>query len=381
MTDLPAIRRGDLVALLGKGRISAVRAVALARPMGEIVAATLQAAARSPRTVKAYGRAIGLFLQYLDGALGEAIPADWRPLATTYKEAGNDPHGRQVTKTAWAFGGYAALLAAVTPGHVDGYRAWRESEGDSANTASQRVYAVRTFLAVAYRDEILTDGQATRLGVSPYRQRERRDRKPVGRRLAPKEARALRGAIPTDSPKGRRDLAILDLQLFAGLRAAEVAGLRLGDFRQDAPRWWIHVTGKGEKTRKIKLHDTAFATMSAWLGDYGHALGDDAPAFVSVNRGGVVGEIPTNTSTVGRLVATYGAAAGLAPETGENRLSPHDLRRTAARTAFQRGANLVQVQEMLGHASPDTTAKYIGSFDGPGATAVDFIQYVDSVAK
>ena len=375
MTDLPAIRRGDLVALLGKGRISAVRAVALARPMGEIVAATLQAAARSPRTVKAYGRAIGLFLQYLDGALGEAIPADWRPLASTYKEAGSDPHGRQVAKTAWAFGGYAALLAAVTPGHVDGYRAWREAQGDSANTASQRVYATRTFLAVAYRDGILTDGQATRLGVTAYRQRQKRDTKPTGRRLTKEEARALRGAIPTDTPKGRRDLGILDLQLYLGLRSAEVAGLRLGDFRQDSGRWWVMVTGKGSKTRRIKLHDVAFGTLSAWLGDYGHGLGDDAPAFVSVNRGGAVGEIAINTSTVGRLVATYGAGAGLASETGENCLSPHDLRRTAARTAFDRGANLVQVQAMLGHASPDTTARYIGSYESDDTTAVDFITY------
>ena len=56
-------------------------------------------------------------------------------------------------------------------------------------------------------------------------------------------------------------------------------------------------------------------------------------------------------------------------------LSPHDLRRTAARTAFDRGANLVQVQAMLGHASPDTTARYIGSYESDDTTAVDFITY------
>ena len=375
MTDLPAIKSADLATLLGKERVSAARREALSRPLGAVVAATLQAAARSPRTEKAYRTAIGLFLQYLDEALGAAIPADWRPLATTYEEAGDDPHGRQVRKTAWAYGGYAAILAAVTAGHLDAFRAWRESEGDSPNTASQRMYAVKSFLGVAYRDGILTDAQAQRMRVKPYQQRQKRDKKPVGRRLSKEEARALRASVATDTNKGKRDMVILDLMLYLALRAEETATLGLGDFAQDKGRWWVLVKGKGDKTRRIKLHDTAYTSLTSWLAVYGRSLGEDAPAFVSVNKGGAIGDIPINVATIGRLVSEYGAAAGLAPESGTNRLSPHDLRRTAARNAFDNGANLVLVQGLLGHSSPDTTAGYIGAYESDDNTAVDYVRY------
>jgi integrase/recombinase XerD len=74
-------------------------------------------------------------------------------------------------------------------------------------------------------------------------------------------------------------------------------------------------------------------------------------------------------------VAEYGSLAGLAPLTGENCLSPHDLRRTAARNAYDNGATLPQVQSMLGHSDVKTTMFYIGSLEDDDNTAVDRINY------
>jgi integrase len=118
--------------------------------------------------------------------------------------------------------------------------------------------------------------------------------------------------VDTATLKGTCDLAILDLMLYLGLRREEVVQLTLADLRQDGGRWWLFVAGKGQKTR------------------------------------------------------TPGSAASL---------TPHDLRRTAARTAYDNRATLIQVQEMLGHADPKTTALYIGADANDADTAVDHVCY------
>lgn len=198
------------------------------------------------------------------------------------------------------------------------------------------------------------------MGLRPYVQRQKRDRKPVGRRLTRDEVKALRESVNRETAKGKRDAAILDLALYGALRAQELATIRLTDFVQDQGRWWVQVVGKGEKTRRFKLADPAFVSLDAWLQVAGLRLGAEGRVFVSVNKGDVVGAVPVNTSTIGRLVAEYGAKAGLAPNAGPSRLSPHDLRRTAARAAYDGGAPLLLVQRWLGHADPSTTAHYIG---------------------
>ncbi len=333
----------------------------LARDMGAQVAAALQAAARSPHSQRAYCQSIGLFLQYLDGALGGGLG-----LASARTEG---------KATVWAFGNVAGILRQVEPGHLAGYRSWREAQGDSPNTVAARYAAVVSFLRVAYRDGILTDKQAQRLGIRPYAPRARRDAKPTGRRLSKEEVRALRQAVDVSTVKGKRDLAILDMALFAGLRCEEIARLELGHLVQDGGRWWLVFAGKGEKTRKIKVHDTLYASLEAWLAATGRGLVGTGPVFWPVNKGDVATPGRLAPSAINRLVAEYGAKAGLAPLHGDGRLGPHDLRRTCARNAYENGAPLPAIQRLLGHSDVATTMRYIGSEDSNGGGAVDFVRY------
>ena len=374
-STLPATYSETLPTILRTvGDLDHVDRAAAARPLGLVVAATMQAAARSVHTRRAYTTGIGYFLTFLDATVGDQVPVDWRPFAQAGKET-DVVRGRTVTRTVWAYNGPAAVLRLVDAGTLDAFRAWRESEGDSANTASKHVAAVRTFLAVAYRDHAIGTETAQRMGLRPYVQRQKRDRKPVGRRLTRDEVKALRESVNRETAKGKRDAAILDLALYGALRAQELATIRLTDFVQDQGRWWVQVVGKGEKTRRFKLADPAFVSLDAWLQVAGLRLGAEGRVFVSVNKGDVIGAIPVNTSTIGRLVAEYGAKADLAPEAGPSRLSPHDLRRTAARAAYDGGAPLLLVQRWLGHADPSTTAHYIGLDDEDGASATDFLRY------
>ena len=183
--------------------------------------------------------------------------------------------------------------------------------------------------------------------------------------------------------KTLRDKALIDVMLYAGLRQFELASLTTGNFKQDGGRWWIVLRGKGNKTRRIKLHDALYKSLAAWL-DYlntqesGIALTlgiDEIPIFYNLNKGGKLTGKPLNSGVIARITSEYGHAAGLAPDHGENQLSPHDLRRTCARNAYDNGASLLMVQGMLGHADPKTTVKYIGSMEDDDNTAVDYVRY------
>ena len=342
------------------------------RPISELVDRTISLVGASPHTARAYRAGIGLFLQYLEALWADELPpsADAvRPFAEKLTE------GR---RRVWTYRPPAGILVKVSPADLLGFEAWLMAElGNGPRTAEMRLYIARTFLAVALADQVISTHQAGELGVKPFRPRRKRDQAPVGRRLSKGEVRVLRASVNTTRIKGKRDLAIMDMMLFLGLRSEEVTTIRLSDFVQDLGRWWLAVRGKGGKVRKVKVHDAAFRSVVAWLAasGLGELGGEDAPLFVGMAKGGRLTGKPINTAVIRRLVAEYGHAAELAPLNGPNRLSPHDLRRTAARTAYDNGASLLLIQRMLGHASPETTAHYIGIEEGGEVTAVDFVNY------
>ncbi|MBN2149784.1 MAG: site-specific integrase [Anaerolineales bacterium] len=356
--------------------------VALSRPLGDIVKATLDAACKSANTRRAYEMAIGLFVQFLEDSLTarqyQALDeAGWLPLAEQVKE------GRRHN---WQWQGQARVLRAVTPALLDGFAVWREGQGDSRSTVAQRIPIVRTFLSVAFRENVLTPDQAHILGIKPYQSRHSRSEQPVGRRLTRVEVRKLRGAIAGKDDgeipnKAVRDRAIVDLMLFAGLRRSEVADLHMGSFAQDGGRWWLIFSGKGDKPRRVPIHPQLYKSLIAWFERAGLTWHEhNTPVFYSVNKGDELltpkGErSPLPSTAIGRLVAEYGHVAELAPRNGKGRLGSHDLRRTFARNAYDNGAALPKIQLILGHVDVKTTMKYIGAEVDDTDTAVDYVKY------
>lgn len=357
----------------------ASRNVAEQRSVSELVDELMAAAGRSEHTKRAYRTAVGMFLRFLESERGQLVPNDleqWKPFAEARTVAGKGRGRQGAPRTEWVFNPPGMVLRLVDGGSVDRFRAWRESEGDSPNTASARTAAVRSFLSVALRAGVLTVEQGQHLGIKPYRQRQVRDQKPVGRRLTSSEVRALRSACPQDSVKRKRDLAMIDAMLFLGLRRDEVSSLTIEDFRRDGGRWWIHLRGKGKKTRRLKVHDLFFRSVTEWLAAIDRSLEESTGAvFLNLNRHGSLTGHPVNGAVVARIVAELGAKAGLASPSGTSRLSPHDLRRTAARNAFDNGADLLLIQQWLGHRDPKTTTRYIGSTESDDNTAGDFVRY------
>jgi len=322
----------------------------------------LAAGQRSKHTAKSYQSSVGAFL----GFLGELQAVDIaRPLQD----------GR---KTVWEIRGDTTPLLDVDLATLDRFSAWLQNKGNEQTTINIRLAGVNSFLRVALRDKVISRDQGIDLDLKPYKARQRRNEQPVGRRLEPQEVKALRSTVELrarNENKMIRDRAILDFALYAALRRDEIANLDLSNFVQDGGRWWVVLTGKGNKTRRIKIHDKLYQSLTAWLGVTGGHLGngDAGAVFWNLTKGGNRTGKQLNASVIGRLVAEYGSAAGLAPRNGKNRLSPHDLRRTCAKAAHKGGAPIEHVQKTLGHANVKTTMRYIGYDEDDTDTAIDYL--------
>jgi site-specific recombinase XerD len=173
---------------------------------------------------------------------------------------------------------------------------------------------------------------------------------PRGRMLDQVELAALFRACAADaSPRGRRDAALIAVGVAGGLRRAELAALDGADVAGDGR---ISVRrGKGAKDRAVYLAGDARALLLVWQQTRADAPG---PAlFVAISRTGrLLDDRRLSPAAVRYILQHRCTEAGIAQAT------PHDLRRTFVSTLLDRGADIVTVAKLAGHASVDTTARY-----------------------
>lgn len=144
---------------------------------------------------------------------------------------------------------------------------------------------------------------------------------------------------------GRRDLAILLLLARLGLRACEVARLRLDDIDWRAGE--LTIRGKGSTTERLPLpHDIGEALVS-YLRD-GRPKAEFREVFVSAYA-------PLRPLSPSAVVGVVGYACDRA---GMERVGPHRLRHTLASDLLRAGTPLAQIAPILRHASVATTAIY-----------------------
>lgn len=186
----------------------------------------------------------------------------------------------------------------------------------------------------------------------------------AGLRIAVKRARVPRPGEPdaltttqqnrleqTADRRGPRDAAIIAVLLYTGARAEECARLDAEDIAVTARTGQAVLRSKGDEVRTIPLPAQAREQISAWLRERGHHPG---PVWLG-QRG------PLTTSGITQVVLAVGEDAGI------DGLRPHRLRHTYGTRLRQGGADVAQVQALLGHASLDTAARYFR--DGTAKTA------------
>lgn len=267
-------------------------------------------------------------------------------------------------------------LAAVTPMDVFDFLDWlstpkrsgkvvalRSGGGAAASTMNQRMAAVRGLFEFAVISDVRADCPVPAARRSSGARAKRRGllghvssgRPRTGGRLVREPSR-----LPESLDSGEvteffvdlltyRDRAIVLAMLLGGLRAGEVRSLRLADI--DVGLRQVRVLGKGGRERIVPIDRRFFVEMTDYLRHERPRDSCAAECFV-VLRGPTRGQ-PMTEAGMRKVFRTH------RERTGTMRVRPHRLRHTYGTDLAAAGIDLLVLRELMGHASPETTAGYV----------------------
>jgi integrase/recombinase XerD len=272
----------------------------------------------SPQTIRTYNTEIRMFVGFVVGELG-------RPLEE------------------------------VTVEDLSLYRE-RLLKAYASATAAKKLAAVRRFLTFAYM------GGATRINPEALRffaKSPKVGQDPSYNVLTGEELGRMLSAARANS---MRDYVLLAVLVGAGLREAEVVGLKVGDFREaggEEGQVLLRIMGKGAKIRAVPVSPELWRLVQRYVLLSGRSLTShtDArkPLFTSREGGG---DKPLTTRAVRYLVKKYANAAGITKA-----ISPHSIRHTVGTNMAVNEAPLLVIQQFLGHSDPKTTMRYVRRAD------------------
>jgi integrase/recombinase XerD len=208
---------------------------------------------------------------------------------------------------------------------------------------ARHIVAVRMFFRYLQLEGILRENLAELLGSQKLWER-------IPEVLSPTMVqRFLESPRPRDT-YWRRDRALLELLYATGCRASELSNLRCRDLHLNEGYCLCH--GKGGKQRLTPLGRAAREAVEDYLENERSMLAESAtspPEWLLLSRRGR----RLRREAIWELVKKYARRAGIPAS-----ISPHSLRHSFATHLLAGGADLRQVQEMLGHASIQTTQIY-----------------------
>jgi site-specific recombinase XerD len=280
-------------------------------------------------------------------------PNQWQKLKALVLDSVSSP----ITKRVYNLGldeFFAWFSEEPRPGFTKAtVSAWRvslEARGLGSVSINVRITAVRKLAAEAADNGLLAPELAA--GIARVKSAKSMGVR-TGNWLSLKQAQALLNAPDITTTKGLRDRAIIAVLLGCGLRRSEAAALTVGHIQQRDGRWCIvDLLGKHGRIRTIPMPTWVKVAIGAWAAAAGVT---DGAVFRPVNRGDQVQGTALSEKVVWQLLHGYAAAAGVPG------IAPHDLRRSCAKMCRAAGGELEQIQLLLGHASVQTTERYLGT--------------------
>ena len=251
------------------------------------------------------------------------------------------------------------------------YRMHLEARGLSAATINQRLAAVRRLAYEAADCGLLSPELAAGIRrVKGVKQLGRRS----GNWLSLDQSVALLNRIGDGSLRQKRDYAMVAALLGCGLRRSELVGLEVESIQLRQDHWVIvDLVGKGGHIRTVPIPRWTKAALDRWASAAGITRGK---LFRAVNRTGRVWGSGISQNLVWCIVRSYCLELGL------QGIAPHDLRRTCAKLCHDSGGELEQIQFLLGHASVQTTERYLGCKQNLGQPVNDrFLPAIASTAS
>lgn len=237
------------------------------------------------------------------------------------------------------------------------------SRSAAASTVNRRVAAVRALFEYL----VMTGRRADNPVPSPRRgQGLRRSERGLLGHLGPGRARTggrlvrqphlLPESLPANDIDAfvatlgtHRDRAMVLAMLLGGLRSAEVRGVLLADV--DMGRRRLRVIGKGGKERHVPVDAAFFTEVAAYL-RWERPPGLATPQCFVVLRGPTIGA-PISEAGLRSLFRRHRELSGA------TRVRPHRLRHTYGTELASAGIDLLALRALMGHVSPETTARYV----------------------
>lgn len=281
------------------------------------------------------GRLIALFL--------DMMTVDRAAAQNTLKN-----YGRDLERFAHFIRKRNETLLTAGADDISAFLEMLETEGLAASTAALKCSALRQFYLFLYSENYRGDNPAAAVDRP-------RTRRPLPKILSEEETARLVEAAGGAGAKALRLRAMIELLYSAGLRVSELVSLPLA--AAQGAREAILVRGKGGKERVAPLGGAARRALKDYLAVRGEFLAKDAEGeprssrFLFPSRG-KTGHV--TAARFAQLIKELAGEAGIAPE----RVSPHVLRHAFATHLLSGGANLREVQSMLGHADITTTEIY-----------------------
>ncbi|MEO8457212.1 MAG: site-specific tyrosine recombinase/integron integrase [Chloroflexota bacterium] len=212
--------------------------------------------------------------------------------------------------------------------------------GMAGASLTRKVSTIRSYYKYLVREGKLKSSPLVGL-VAPKRERR------LPHILSRDNLSAIIESADDPKPGGLRNRAILELMYASGVRLSEVVGVDLKHL--DLEERTLLVRGKGNKERIVLVGQPAEKAIRRYLSQGRPKLCTGAEMALFVNRDGK----RLSGRSIEKIVRKHALAAGM-----DERVWPHLLRHSFATHLLDGGADLRVVQDLLGHASPQTTQIY-----------------------
>lgn len=233
---------------------------------------------------------------------------------------------------------HTAVPKDVTSEIISKYMDWLYRSGCSSASQARKLSGVKSlYNYLLIKDEI---EQMPTESIEP----------PKAERLLPDvltvaEIDAMIATFDMTTVKGCRDNAIVEVLYSTGLRVSELVSLSIDNLFFG--EGYIRVVGKGDKQRLVPIGSAARDKIQLYMELRRPKRSSEATLFLN-NRGE-----PLTRVMVFNIIKQAARLAGV-----EKNISPHTLRHSYATHLLEGGANIRQVQELLGHESITTTEVY-----------------------
>ena len=226
----------------------------------------------------------------------------------------------------------------VEPEMISNYMSRLYELGREKSSQARALSGIKSFFNYLLLEEII-DSSPAELIEAPKSSR------PLPDTLSTEEIDRLIGSIEDNTTKGLRDRAILEVLYSCGLRVSELCDLKLGDLFFG--EGYIRVIGKGDKQRLVPVSSIARSRIQLYMDVRSKERRKEEILFLN-NRGKKLTRVMIFT-----IIKQAAQRAGI-----DKKISPHTFRHSFATHLLEGGANIRQVQELLGHENILTTEIY-----------------------